>query len=441
MSGCDLCPGACEGADLARLTTPELSWLWEQLAARADRSGDLDLTVGRITLTVPADPRRSAAAGRLLSDRPPRGGTRPRADLARLTDKLRAAHGARLTPGAVAAHALRRPLGQDAQDRRAQHRRVSAIADRFRALLAELPDSARVRPAPEPALKALRGGRWLHRLADAPDGPLLAELATQVLAALPPPGERIDRRVLAQRFTGTPKALDRGSALAGLILALAAAAGAVTDPADQRTAWDGLGVDFDNLTGGLLSLNLWPAGYTLPADEPLPLTPYTLARCRWPPAPAPHAWVFVTENPSIVAALLDHTPLPAGARVLCTNGTPSALEATAIARLTESGWNIAARADFDAAGLRHLSAITAAQPATIPWRMAATDYRTTLRTGIARWVPPLDPAHLRPTPWDPALETAIRRHALPGYEEALLDDLIRDVLTGHPPPAPGPNRT
>ncbi|MFE2728041.1 hypothetical protein [Kitasatospora sp. NPDC059327] len=54
----------------------------------------------------------------------------------------------------------------------------------------------------------------------------------------------------------------------------------------------------------------------------------------------------------------------------------------------------------------------------------------------------MDPTHLRPTPWEPELESAMLRHGLPGYEEALLDNLVHDVLTGHPPQAvPGPTHT
>ncbi|MER7772933.1 DUF2399 domain-containing protein [Kitasatospora sp. NPDC096140] len=102
---------------------------------------------------------------------------------------------------------------------------------------------------------------------------------------------------------------------------------------------------------------------------------------------------------------------------------------------------MAVRADFDVAGLHHVSAVTVAQPAAQPWRMAADDYRQSLNVGTDRWTYPLDPAHLPPTPWNPALEVAMRRHRRPGFEEGLLDTLLGDVLTGHPPQAaPAPPR-
>ncbi len=308
----------------------------------------------------------------------------------------------------------------------------------MRVRLAELPDTARVRPDPETAIAALRAGRWSYRLASDAQGEELVELAAQALASLPPPGERVDRRLLAQRLTGFPKALDRGSVLTGLVLALAASAGAVADTGDQRSAWDGIGVDYDQLTGGLLCLNVLPDGWHLPADEPVTVVPHTLARCRWARPPNPQAWVFVTENPSVVTALLDLVPLPCGARLVCTIGTPSAVEVAAIARLAEDGWRIAVRADFDVAGLRHVSAVTAAQPAAAPWRMTAADYRGSLSAGTGRWHYPLDPEHLPPTPWDAALHAAMRRHRRPGYEEGLLTKLLDDVLSGHPPQAAPP---
>ncbi|MFG2919004.1 DUF2399 domain-containing protein [Kitasatospora sp. NPDC048298] len=145
--------------------------------------------------------------------------------------------------------------------------------------------------------------------------------------------------------------------------------------------------------------------------------------------------MFVTENPSVVAATQERMPLPPTARLVCTSGTPSAVEVAAIARLAETGWRIAVRADFDTAGLRHVSAITTAQPAAVPWRMAAGDYQASLSASADRWNYPLDPAHLPPTPWDPELEAAIRRHRRPAFEEGLIDTLLGDVLTGHPPQA------
>ncbi|MFE0457793.1 DUF2399 domain-containing protein [Kitasatospora sp. NPDC058965] len=438
MNDCTVCPGACEGARLEQLTAPELAWLWEKVADRADRDGDCDLTTGRLTVDVPTDPLKASAAGLLLSKRPAIGGTSCRCDLAHLTAMLRT-HGPRLTPAAVAAHALGRRLGVETMARRATRRRTQDITEQLTDLLDRLPPTARVRPDPKQAVEILRAKRWVHRLAHDPEGPDLAVLAVETLAALPAAGRRIDRRLLAQQLTGTPKALDRGSILAGLVLALATA-DSPGDPGDNRGAWDLIGVDLDGLTGGLTSLQMWPAGYTVPPHDPLTLTPHVLARCTWPASPAPDSWVFVTENPSVTTAVLDQAPLPPHARVLCTNGTPSALEVAAIARLAEAGWRIAARADFDAAGLRHVSALTAAHPGIVPWRMAADDYQdAVVASARARWAPRVQPNELTATPWDPALAETMRRRELPGYEEALLRLLVGDVLAGHPPTAPDPS--
>jgi hypothetical protein len=87
--------------------------------------------------------------------------------------------------------------------------------------------------------------------------------------------------------------------------------------------------------------------------------------------------VFVTENPSVLAAA--STQALAGdtattPRVVCTAGTPSQVECAAVGALSEAGWNVAVRADFDPAGLAHVRALLAAAPAARPWRMSAADY-------------------------------------------------------------------
>jgi len=59
--------------------------------------------------------------------------------------------------------------------------------------------------------------------------------------------------------------------------------------------------------------------------------------------------VFVTENPSVIAAAataagtIDGTADDQASpiRLLCTVGTPSAIEAAAIARLAGAGWQVA----------------------------------------------------------------------------------------------------
>ncbi|MEU8679551.1 DUF2399 domain-containing protein [Streptomyces sp. NPDC048560] len=86
-------------------------------------------------------------------------------------------------------------------------------------------------------------------------------------------------------------------------------------------------------------------------------------------------------------------------RLLCTVGTPSATELDTLARLADSGWNIAVRAAFDASGIQHMRTALSAVPRARPWRMNANDYVRSLH--------PTRPS----TPWTP--NTSRRRDGIP----------------------------
>jgi uncharacterized protein (TIGR02679 family) len=216
----------------------------------------------------------------------------------------------------------------------------------------------------------------------------------------------------------------------GLIFALTRVTGL-----GPRHAWDALGVDIDNLTGGLLALGIHPAGWHLPPDAVVMLPPRELADVRWPTPEQAGTWVFVTENPSVLAAAADvvrnaGTPV----RLLCTVGTPSAVENAAVGRLALAGWNAAVRADFDPAGLAHVRALLAAAPTAVPWRMSATDYEfSAAEVGEAGRLG-VEPSA---TPWAPALAAAMTARGCVAYEEDLLPLLLGDLATGRPP-APRP---
>ncbi|MER6239092.1 DUF2399 domain-containing protein [Streptomyces clavifer] len=143
----------------------------------------------------------------------------------------------------------------------------------------------------------------------------------------------------------------------------------------------------------------------------------------------------MTENPSVTTAALELPPdIPV--RLLCTVGTPSSTELDTLARLADSGWNIAVRADFDAAGIGHLrAALRTTVPRARPWRMNADDYVRSLHP-TPLLPTPLDTEHLPETDWGPALCTAMCATGRPAYEEALINDLLDDVRSGHPHPNP-----
>ncbi|UOY03710.1 DUF2399 domain-containing protein [Blastococcus sp. PRF04-17] len=420
MTGCRFCADRCNGAELGPLLIDELHWLWTAVAAAADRRGDADLATGRLQVATPLAPNSRAAAVGLLGGARLRAGQRRTVDMAALTTRLRV-RGPRLTPGAVAAHAVGRRLAVRATEKRARNQLLVTVRENLEQRLAGLPGHVRNRVDPAAAWERLRTTGWAARLAGQPDPFGLVAQATAVLAALPPDGQRSDRRTLVPT---RPHALDEGRTLAGLVLALAGLSGV-----RARAAWDVLGVDCDDLTGGLHALGIHPAGWTLPADAVVTVPPRELDRCIWPAPPQPGAWVFVTENPSVVAAAAGLAAGGAQVRLLGTSGTPSAREIVTIAALPATGWRVAVRADFDAAGLAHVRAILAACPQAVPWRMSAADYMASDPT-------PDDTGRVlaaaADTPWDPALAEVITTTGAPAYEEALLDKLLDDLALGHP---------
>ncbi len=270
------------------------------------------------------------------------------------------------------------------------------------------------------------------------DPQLLIRQTGAVLAALPPPGHRLDRRRLADQVTRFPHALDSGP-LPGLVIAVLAAAGTISPGLRSRAAWDAVGVDCDDLTGGLITIGVHPAGWVLPAGASVTLPPRELARCAWNPPPRQGAWVFVTENPSVATAAADLADtLPAGhepVRLLCTSGTPSAREISAIARLADAGWNVAVRADFDEAGLNHVTALLTGIPGAVAWRMGAAEYLASLAAAPPGAEVTLGGGPLPTTPWDPRLHAAMADRRLAAYEETLVDDLLHDLRhpLEHPP--------
>jgi hypothetical protein len=183
---------------------------------------------------------------------------------------------------------------------------------------------------------------------------------------------------------------------------------------------------FDDITGGISAVGIAPGDWTIPAGDVVTLPPRVLAKCAWPTSTSATEYVFVTENPSVLAAAAAVT----GARVLCTSGTPSRLEAEAVARLRHADWRIAVRADFDVAGVNHVNALLRAAPDAEVWRMGAADYINGLAhspSGVA-----FNRDRLGPTEWDPNLRAEMLEAGTAVFEEALLDELIGDVERGRP---------
>jgi uncharacterized protein (TIGR02679 family) len=411
---------------------PHIDWIWRQLADIGDRRGDRGLTIGTATITAPTSPTERAAALGLLGGRSPRSGQKIRIGLADLTARL-TAHDPRLTPGMVAAHVVQHSLGDRVRDKSTWHDALAQLRQQAVEAFDRMPGPAPVHPDMEVVWPVLQRTGWISRLVGMDDGRRIVEQAAAVIAALPAGSERVDRRRLADGVTRFPHALDAGP-LPGLVLAILIAAGALPTGLSPRAAWATVGVDCDDLTGGLLALGIYPAGWSIPADAVVTLPPRELARCVWPAPSSPEGCVFVTENPSVVTAAADRiavpTTAPVAVRLLCTVGTPSALEIAAIGRLADAGWQIAARADFDQAGLQHVAALLKGVPAARPWRMGAADYEASLATRPVDDRTRLRPGVLPATPWDPALQDVMEHRGLAAYEESLIGTLIADLTNG-----------
>ena len=409
MNPCPWCDGACQGADLAPLLTHDLAWLWECVAARADRTGDPHLTAGTLTVTAPPEVAARAAATGLLGGRALLAGQRRSVDLAELSGRLRV-RGPHLTPGAVAAHAVRHELGVRVQARTTKNALTQRLRSHLSDLLAQLPAHVAELAGPNPLERLLRTGA-VTRLAGVELPDALVDQAAAVLQQLPIRPARVDRRTLVG---ADPHALDAGP-LAWLVLAVTGRTG--VRPA--RAAWDQLGVDIDTLTGGLLVTGVLPHGWQTPTGAVLTLPPRELAEITWAPAPRSGSIVWVTENPSVLQAVADAHP---GIAVACLNGTPSATVLAALGHLPGAGWEVRVRADFDARGLQHVAAMLEACPAATPWRMSAGDYRAHLTNDGVRL-----PVPLPPTDWDPSLGVAMEEHGVAVFEEDLLSELLADV--------------
>lgn len=422
---CPWCDGRCKGADLTPLLVPQLAWLWQAVAAAADRRGDPDLTTGTaITLTLPlAAAERAAVAGLVAGDRP---GRRTRLRLEQLTELVRR-HSAALTPGAVAAHSVSRRVGQRTALRAAREARHDRLREVLRTACAESPE---LNGRQDLLFEQLRRTGWIARL-DSDGEPGEAEsVLSQAVAVVRrvlriAPDERCDRRLLVP---SDPHALDDGSRLGGLCLAMLGTLGLVaTTGVSARAQWSQVGVDCDDIVGGLSLLGLAPLHWQVPPQAIVTVPPRELAECRWPAPPDDHCWVFVTENPSVLAgaARLAAEPGAGPVRLVCTMGTPSAIEIAALARLASSGWRVAVRADFDPAGLRHVQAVLAGVAGASPWRMGVADYRAS-SPSVANSEP------IPATPWDADLPAAMTATGTVAFEEALLPTLLMDLRCGHP---------
>jgi uncharacterized protein (TIGR02679 family) len=303
-----------------------------------------------------------------------------------------------------------RPL----RDRPAERTAVHRARERFHAWLAGHPVVSGRPALGEWLIDAARQGR-IH-----PDLQPVVERALRVVAALPPPVP-IQRSVLAaQLIDDDPHALDVGTSLHSLVVALLGAQARLEAGTPPRAVWAAWNVLVDSISSNVAALNL-----PLLGDSPLAETARLLrgtavilthgqlsaGELLWPR----DVQCFTCENPAILmgaerALGVDCPPL------ICTGGRPSDAVRLLLASLHGAGAHLRHHGDFDDAGVQILRDLELRYGA-VPWRFDAEGLREAL-LGRGRPVP---------VPWPATLEEAVRRCSRSLPEELLLDELLADL--------------
>jgi uncharacterized protein (TIGR02679 family) len=155
--------------------------------------------------------------------------------------------------------------------------------------------------------------------------------------------------------------------------------------------------------------------------EPAVLTLRQTAR-RVPDLGIHDRLVRVCENPAVLAAAADELG-PGCPPLICTEGTLSTAARGLLRHLLDRGCRLAFHGDFDWGGVRIATGLLHLFDAT-PWRYDATSYLAALDRGLGT---PLTTGSPAPTPWDPALGDALRRHRVRVEEEHLIDERLGDL--------------
>lgn len=279
-------------------------------------------------------------------------------------------------------------------------------------------------------VKRLAGG-------DPAQGRELLDAAAAVVAALPVGGESLS--AFAARITGRSHALDDGTPLGTLALGAARAiaglspAGAEESAAEaRREAWAAVGVLCDELSSTVLTLGLEGeksvTGRLLSCaragGEPIWLTLRQLVRDppAWPAAAACR-FVFVCENPAVVALAADRLGRHSGP-IVCTNGQPRAATMVLLRLLAGAGFQLRHHGDFDWPGLT-IGNLLHRRLAVQPWRFDLDAY---LDAAAAH--PHAGPLIGSPVAaaWDPKLSHAMLAEGRRIEEELVAEQLLEELV-------------
>ncbi|KQS69267.1 TIGR02679 family protein [Modestobacter sp. Leaf380] len=234
---------------------------------------------------------------------------------------------------------------------------------------------------------------------------------------------------LAAAVTGDAHGLDPGRRAGAVALRGLAARSGQPPPgqADARSRlWASVGVAVDDVSGTVLVLNWrppskdrWAVTMRERADLGLP-THVTVRELRTAPGPwaLPGHVVHACENPQVLQAAADRR-LPGA--LVCLQGNPSAAAALLVQGLASAGAVVRYHGDFDWPGVAIAGRVFALGAA--PWRFGAADY---LDVAPALGVPLT--GRRTPTPWDPGLAEAMQSQGSAVHEEAVLEELLSDLV-------------
>ncbi|MGQ4615709.1 DUF2397 family protein [Nocardia sp. R7R-8] len=196
-----------------------------------------------------------------------------------------------------------------------------------------------------------------------------------------------------------------------------------SSPRDRIALWQSAGITVDTVSGTVLTWGLRPPGVDrwsemmrMRADLGL-VTHLTLAELTTFTASLtePGATIAACENPQVLQRAAE-----AGVQqpLLCFSGNPSSAGLAVAERV-----RLRYHGDFDWPGIA-IAARLYAGGADL-WRMTTHDYLRATTSDATRL--PLTGAPL-PTPWEPELSPSMTRVGMVVHEEAVLEDLLADLL-------------
>ncbi|MBT2207497.1 TIGR02679 family protein [Actinomadura sp. NEAU-AAG7] len=421
------------GTDRLRrlLGGPDTAWLLQRVRRRLERGGTL---TGTVTLTA-ATPSQRRAMELLLGRRTVPGASLsvPLAEV----DRVLRASGA--CPGGLAAavEALDGPVRDLARE---QAETAAAWAAAFR----PLDEAVASRPELAEWREWLDSSGLVRRLTSLEDAAGTLRRLAAVVRALPASGVPLGR--FAAETCGNAHALDDGRPLATLANSSARAIAGLPFRADggaesRRDTWAIVGVYLDELSSTVLCLGLpgdtaTATGRMLAAmrGEPVSLTLRQLRRhttamridqpleARGDVPAQETGLVRVCENPVVLTAAADALG-PSCPPLVCCNGRPSAAVWRLLELLAEGASEFAYHCDFDWGGVAIATAVHT-RIGWRPWRFEAADYLQAASDTPLTGRP-------TPTPWDPALATAMTERGVRVEEEQVLPHLIGDLTTPH----------